>query len=114
MRLDPDNPEAHNNHALILAACPRAEVLDGRKAVESATRACDLTHWDQPACLDTLAAAYAEAGDFRSAVAWQTRAIERLGGHGDPDDYRSRLELYQAGKPYLEPFHARPATAGRP
>lgn len=41
-----------------------------------ATRSCELTSWTDPDALDTLAAAYAESGDYRSAVEWQTRAIE--------------------------------------
>ncbi len=100
IRLNPDNAESLNNRAMMLAACPEAKYRDGKRAVESATRACELTEWKQPGHLDTLAAAYAEAGDFDSAVAWQTRAIEFLMDETKRDDYRSRLVLYQAKKPY--------------
>ena len=58
-----------------MAACPEAKYRDGRKAVESATRACELTEWKRSEFLDTLAAAYAESGDFDAAVTWQMRAI---------------------------------------
>ena len=68
IRLDPDDAESLNNRAMMLAACPEAKYRDGQRAVESATRACELTVWQQPGCLDTLAAAYAEAGDFDAAV----------------------------------------------
>ena len=40
-----------------------------------ATRACNLTQWRDPDCLDTLAAAYAETGAFDAAVEWQKEAI---------------------------------------
>src|SRR5262249_45347870 len=100
--------------AMILAACPEARLRDGRKAVEAATRACELTGWDQPMYLDTLAAAYAEAGDFAAAVAWQEKAIERLEDEPQKDDVRSRRSLYPAGKPYRQAAPQRPPTEAAP
>jgi tetratricopeptide (TPR) repeat protein len=114
IRLRPDYAEALNERAMILAACPEARLRDGRKAVEDATRACELTGWDQPMYLDTLAAAYAEAGDFAAAVAWQEKAIERLEDEPQKDDFRSRLSLYRAGKPYRQSAPQRPSTAAAP
>jgi len=114
IRLDPDYAELLNNLAMMLAACPEAKYRDGKKAVETATRACELTVWQQPGCLDTLAAAYAEAGDFDSAVTWQTRAIGLLMDETRQDDYRSRLVLYQAKKPYREGSPGRFATEAHP
>ncbi len=68
----------------------------------------------EPGTLDTLAAAYAEAGDFDAAVRWQARAIELLGDESARDRFRSRLELYRARKPYREAAPQRPTTgAGR-
>jgi tetratricopeptide (TPR) repeat protein len=51
--------------------------------------------------LDTLAAAYAEAGDFDKAVQWQEKAIE-LAPEEAKNHYRSRLDLYKSGRPYRE------------
>jgi tetratricopeptide (TPR) repeat protein len=100
IRLDPDHPEPYNDRAWIRATCPEAKLRDGKQAVASATRACELTGWKEPGVLDTLAAAYAEAGEFDAAVKWQTKAIAMSSGGDDKSKLEARLKLYQAGKPY--------------
>ncbi len=63
--------------AWLLATCPDARVRDGRRAVSLARHALELAraHPDLP---ETLAAAYAEAGNFELAVHWRTEALEAL------------------------------------
>jgi tetratricopeptide (TPR) repeat protein len=102
LRLNPDTAIAHNNCAMIWATAPEAKYRDGRRAVASATRACELTEWKEPVFLDTLAAASAEAGDFEAAVKWQTRAIDLVADEKRKDDFRGRLKLYEARQPYRE------------
>ena len=97
----PESSLLHNNKAWLLATCPDDTVRDGELAVEHATKACELTSWRNAYYVDTLAAAYAEAGDFESAVKWQEDAI-RLGGGTYSEDFRKRLRLFQAGKAYRE------------
>ena len=94
--------KAYNASAMIKAACPEAKFRDGKGAVAIATRACELTKWKNPIILDTLAAAQAEADDFAAAVKSETRALELLTDERQKDDYRSRLVLYQAKKPYRQ------------
>jgi tetratricopeptide (TPR) repeat protein len=96
IRLDPSFAVAHDNRARGWATCPVDRLRDGKRAVESATRACELTDWKAPAFLDTLAAAYAEAGDFRAAAETQARAI------GLMKDYDARLKLYQDQKRFRD------------
>jgi len=85
------------------ATCSQAEFRDGAKAVENATKACELNHWDNYRYIDTLAAAYAEANQFEQAVKWQREAMTKLPAEirpGQRGDYEARLRLYQAGQSY--------------
>ncbi len=102
IQLDRGIAEAYNASALIMAACPEAKFRDGKGAVALATRGCELTKWKDPRFLNTLAAAQAEVGDFDAAVTSQKKAIELLTDQRQQDDYRSRLVLYQAQKPYRQ------------
>jgi tetratricopeptide (TPR) repeat protein len=92
------DPSSHRANALawLLTTSRDLNLRDGEAAIEFATKACELSNWKSPACLDTLAAAYAEFGDFHAAVEWQSRAIELLEGDAEKDDYSSRLERYKA------------------
>ena len=78
IRIDPDNAVAHQTLARILATCHEDRFRNGRLALNEAIRACEITHWRSPDSLDTLAAAYAELGEFPSAVKWQTEAIKLI------------------------------------
>jgi spermidine synthase len=62
-----------------------------------------LTGYENPVALDTLAAAYAEAGRFDAAVATATRAVDIARTSGQTalsDRFAGRLELYRSGKPF--------------
>jgi serine/threonine-protein kinase len=54
------------------------------------------------AYLDTLAAAYAEAGQFTNAVNVQKEAIAVLQIPRWKEGFVSRLRLYEAGQPFRE------------
>ena len=72
--------------------------------VEQATRACELSAWRNPALIDTLAAACAEAGDFERAAHHQREALEFPDfEQADGEGARSRLELYASGSAYRDP-----------
>jgi tetratricopeptide (TPR) repeat protein len=125
IRTDRTCPWGHYIQASILGCCPEAKFRDGRRAIEAARRACELTEWKNPGCLDVLASAYAEAGDFKQAVLWSKKAIERVqapnvcevtltpdglrrtvelegdqGKESVTENLRSHLRLYEEGKPY--------------
>ena len=102
IRLNPQDPTTNTSLAWILATCPNAELRNGKRAVRLATRACELTDWEDANDLENLAAAYAECGQFDEAVKWQTKAVELGTGLQDPGEARQRIDLYKAGKPYHE------------
>jgi tetratricopeptide (TPR) repeat protein len=99
MQLDPQNSQANNGIAVILAGCPLADLRDGPKAVEHATRACEASSWRDWRTLSVLAAAYAEAGDFHRAVRYARKAL-RLAPVEEQDKRQSRLAQFLRYEPY--------------
>ena len=102
LAIDDEDQGLLNNLAWVLATSPFDEFRNGERAIELATKACELTAFQMPHILSTLAAAHAEAGDFESAVKWSTQAVEL--GQGDPSQQQLTEELagYKAGKPWRE------------
>lgn len=96
---NPDDVELHVRFAWLLATAPDDNVRDGKTAVALAEAAVSTMPAPNAATLDVLAAAYAEAGRMREAVAIAERAVEACG----PDQRQAarisaRLEQYRAGR----------------
>jgi len=101
-RTYPELVEAHSRSAWLRATCPEAQYRDGKLAVETARRACELTDWHNPGELEVLAAACAEAADFGSAVKWQEKALTLTVDSADVQSCQKRLALYRAGKTFRQ------------
>ena len=104
LRIKPKYVPACNSLAWLLATSHDAKYRDGKKAVQCATLACRLTGWKNAGCLDTLAAAYAEAGNFPEAAATATKALGLTKPNQKPlaEKIRLRLEHYKARRPYRQ------------
>jgi hypothetical protein len=85
--------------AWIEAASPNPAFRNGREAVENAEKARQLFGLTDSFHTSVLAAAYAELGDFVTATRWQMEARDMAPSDQKPA-YQSRLELYQAHKPF--------------
>lgn len=96
VKVAPRDLLAANELAWFRATCADAKFRNGKQAVAEATRVCEATGYQHEEFLDTLAASCAEAGDYKSAVKWATKASEL-----DPEneDFQAHQKLFQASKP---------------
>lgn len=93
--LSPTYAQAHNNLAALLADSPEPSLRDPQRAITHARRACELSDWSNWQFIDTLALAYASAGDFGDAARWQLRAIE-VAPLDERNPMRHRLDQYRS------------------
>jgi tetratricopeptide (TPR) repeat protein len=93
-----------NNLAWVLATSPKDELRSGERSVKFGTEAAELTEFKEPHILSTLAAGYAEQGDFEKAVQWSTKAVElgRELEHEQVEQLEEELKSYQENKPWRE------------
>ncbi len=102
VRLEPNWSMPLTRAAWLLATHPDPNVHDASQAVELAERAAKLTRYQDARILDTLAAAYAAAGQFDRAVTTAQAALA-LASADQADELanhiRKQLELYRQAKP---------------
>jgi tetratricopeptide (TPR) repeat protein len=106
VEVSPDNSEAQNALAWMMSTSPDQKFRNGKDALTHASKACYLSSWQQGNLIDTLAAAYAELGNFSEAVMWEQRAITlpdmMSASSAMQQDAAKRLELYKAKQPYRD------------
>jgi tetratricopeptide (TPR) repeat protein len=101
LALDPKDAEVLNNFAWVLATSPEEKLRNGKRALDLATRAAELTSYQQAHILSTLASAYAELGNFESARKWSQKSVE-VGKESLKEELQKELKSYQANKPWRE------------
>jgi tetratricopeptide (TPR) repeat protein len=98
IELNPKDPESWMGLALIFGSCPDDGIRNGKRAMETATKACELTDWKVAKYLDALAVAQAESGNFDEAVALVDKTLQL--DKADEIGLRRRRDLYARKQPY--------------
>jgi len=101
---EPDRVEAINNLAWFLATSLSEDERNGNEAIQLATRACELSH-NYPICVTTLAAAYAETGQYDKAIATADLACSLAEKSGDEQSLKgcqAAREYFRAHQPCYE------------
>jgi len=95
---------AYRDRARLRLNCPDQSYRNGQQAVKDATTACKLIDWKDEDMIDILATAYAEVGEFDSAVRYEEKALAIKGVK--PDDSK-RLQAHLDSFKQHRPLHAR-------
>jgi len=105
LELAPRSISTLTNFAWLLATSQDASVRNGHKAVELARQADQVVGGTNTLVLRTLAAAYAETGEFSKAIRTARSAMQLARMHGEDSlttDLDQQIALYQLGMPYRE------------
>ncbi|MDR0522092.1 MAG: tetratricopeptide repeat protein [Planctomycetaceae bacterium] len=111
IKADPKDSTSMNNLAWIYATCPVDSVRNAKLALELALKASELTRYRKAFILSTLAAAYAENGDFEKAKEWSKKSIDFAKKEKEKpeeaqkelmDNLQKEWNVYQQNKPYRE------------
>jgi tetratricopeptide (TPR) repeat protein len=105
-RISPHDPMARNNLAWLLATSSDASIRDGNRAIEVAKQTVQLSGGKDPNYLRTLAATYAEVGQFSEAIATAEQAMQIAivqGKSGLATILEKEVILYRAHTPLREP-----------
>jgi tetratricopeptide (TPR) repeat protein len=106
LKAAPNQVPVLNQVAMVMATDPDAANRNGAEAVRLAERAVQLVGPREPVLLDTLAAAYAEAGRFAEAVETARRAMALASEQGKQplaETLKAKTALYEANTPYRRP-----------
>ena len=103
--LQPGDAGFQHDLAWMLATAPQASLRNGARALELASQSNRATGGNNPLYLDTLAAAYAAAGDYSNAVKTAETALQLAQAQSNTalaDALRKEIKSYKAGQPFLD------------
>jgi tetratricopeptide (TPR) repeat protein len=107
LKLRPEDQETLQGLAGLYAGCPNKVLRNGRRAIELATRACELEGWTSCYSLAALAAAHAETGDYEAARRWQERATQLAPGSNRLESLGRQIR-FALRLPYRYSIHEEP------
>ena len=110
LKQNPNSLTILESLAWLLSTSPSDQLRDAKRAVSLAERAVDFTKGEDPIYLDTLAAAYAEAGRYQDAIKTQEKALNLLKNlqasagidNSIIEAYQKRLSYYKENKPWRD------------
>ena len=91
-----------NNLSWVLSTSPKDDIRDGKRALELAKQAADLTDHKRAFILSTLASAYAETGDFEKARKWAKKAVELAESDEQRKGLQDELDSYKKDEAWRE------------
>ncbi len=103
LKVDPNNLRALNNLSWMLATVADASIRDGKRAVELAEQALEITDPDDFSILDTLSVAYAADGNFDKAIVFGKKAAKLAREQKQPklaNGIEQRILLFESNSPY--------------
>jgi len=106
LAIQPDNGNAMSNLAWVFATSPDDSLRDGAKAVQLAQEAIRISNRRIPLLFRTLAAAYAETGDFSKAIQTAQEGADLANSQGNPGlatELQGNISLYQQQRPLRDP-----------
>jgi tetratricopeptide (TPR) repeat protein len=106
LQSEPDSILPLNNLAWVISAGPDDSLRNNQIAVQLATKANQLSKESNPVFIRTLAAAYAQAGQFEKAIETVRRALEQANAQGMRDlavQIHEDIDLYQRRTPVRDP-----------
>jgi tetratricopeptide (TPR) repeat protein len=103
LKLRPDDMNALNAKAWMLATCSDERLRNGKLAVEVALKLCEMMHFQEYTSCETLACAHAESGDFDQAVKWAQKSVELAPDEETKKPIEEKITLFKSKRPYHVP-----------